>query len=152
VRFLDQPHGVVRIGVLALAAAAAALALSAVFASSAMAQLPPICEQYPQLPQCEVIGDGIPTPGGPEDGDFNPSQGPDGEDIAGPGVPIGFPGGPSAGPGAPAGGELPFTGYPLTPLLLLLLILLAAGLLIRGYLGARERWRLRHAGAPYGSV
>ncbi|MGH2950967.1 MAG: hypothetical protein ACRDKX_02850 [Solirubrobacterales bacterium] len=152
-RYLDQPHSVVRIGVLALAAAAAVLALSAVLAASASAQQPAICEQYPQLPECQ--GNGVVVPEGPNnpDNQFNPNQGPDGDESI-PGVPISFPGdgGPSAGPGAGAGGALPFTGYPLTPLLLLLLILLAAGLLIRGYLAARERWRLRQAGAPYGTA
>jgi hypothetical protein len=48
--------------------------------------------------------------------------------------------------GAGEGGELPFTGYPVTPLILLLLMLLAAGLMIRTYLAARDRLHAGHAG------
>ncbi len=50
---------------------------------------------------------------------------------------------PSAGGDGTASGELPFTGYPMTPLLLLLLALLAAGLLLRAYLAVRTRLQAR---------
>ncbi len=41
--------------------------------------------------------------------------------------------GPAASDASPAGGaaELPFTGYPLTPLIIALLILLATGVMLR---------------------
>ena len=58
--------------------------------------------------------------------------------------------GGAAGTTGGNGGELPFTGYPLTPLLLLLLLLLAAGLAIRAYLAVRGRMRSRHAGDGQG--
>src|SRR5688500_1038367 len=74
------------------------------FAPSAAAQS--ICDQYPNLPICQ--GDGGPG-GGDGDADEGPGSG-GGEDDAG----------PTADLGGGAGGELPFTGYPLTPLLLLL--------------------------------
>jgi hypothetical protein len=97
--------------------------LLAVNASSASAQLPAICQQYPDLPQCQE-----PT-------------GPTGPTGAGPTGPTGI--GPTTdeGPtaGVTTGGELPFTGYPLTGLILLLLVLLLAGLAIRTYLAVRGR-------------
>src|SRR5687767_8303386 len=91
-------------------AVAGFMAISAIVADPANAGVPAICAQYPDLPECEVPGPG-------------PGPGPDG------------------GPTADAGvtGELPFTGYPLTPLILLLLALLLAGLAIRTYLAVRDR-------------
>ncbi|MGH2954141.1 MAG: hypothetical protein ACRDK9_08995 [Solirubrobacterales bacterium] len=144
---------VVRIGFLALAGAAVALALGAALADSAAAQQPAICDQYPQLPQCggsEGAGGGG---GGDEGNPLDQGQSPASDEGAGAG-PGAFPGagGPTAGAGGGTGGELPFTGYPLTPLLLILLILLAAGLMIRTYLGARDRWRLRHHDPPSATV
>jgi hypothetical protein len=63
--------------------------------------------------------------------------------------------GPSAGapgsgpvfsePGEAGGGELPFTGYPLTPLILIVLALLAAGLIARAMSASAERRRERRA-------
>jgi hypothetical protein len=50
------------------------------------------------------------------------------------------PGGSTSGAEA-ARGELPFTGYPLTPLIMLLLLLVLGGLLIRGFLAVRDRLR-----------
>jgi hypothetical protein len=44
---------------------------------------------------------------------------------------------------ASAGGELPFTGYPLTPLVWLLLAVLVAGVCLRAHLAVRERLRAR---------
>lgn len=54
-------------------------------------------------------------------------------------------GGPSANAGK--GGSLPFTGYPMTPLILLLLLLLLLGLLVRMYVAVRQRMRARLATA-----
>lgn len=56
--------------------------------------------------------------------------------------------GPSAR-GARAG-SLPFTGYPLNPLILVLLALLLLALVVRLYSAARERadWRARDADTP----
>jgi hypothetical protein len=87
--------------------------------SAASAQLPSICDEYPQLPECNP-----PTIPPPE------------------GLP---PEGPTADQGV-GKGELPFTGYPLTPLILLLLLLLLIGLAIRAYLEMRDRLRARGAG------
>src|SRR5688500_76223 len=81
--------------------------------ATAAAQTPAICYEYPNLPECED-----------EDED---------EDDGGPGGPGA--GGPSGE--ANAGGELPFTGYPLNPLILILLLLLALGLATRIYLAVR---------------
>jgi hypothetical protein len=44
-----------------------------------------------------------------------------------------------AGTGESGGGELPFTGYPLTPLVWIILALIAAGLTFRLVSEARER-------------
>ena len=154
---LAQPKTIIRNGLLALAAIAAALALSALVADSASAQQPAICDQYPQLPQCDDQGgggggggDGGGGVAGESDSSSDDDQGSTGDETTGtsPGVFPGSGGGPTAGAGGGTGGELPFTGYPLTPLLLILLLLLAAGLVIRAYVAARERWRLRHQGAP----
>lgn len=46
---------------------------------------------------------------------------------------------PSAGTGEVGGGELPFTGYPLTPLVLVVIILIAIGLAFRLVQEARQR-------------
>lgn len=97
----------------------ASLLFGAFAPSPASAQgLPDICEQYPDRSICI----GPVEQGGPDD----PSdQGPS-----------------SAGDNNGSGngdGSLPFTGYPLTGIILLLLILLAAGLAIRGYLAIRDR-------------
>jgi hypothetical protein len=55
-----------------------------------------------------------------------------GQDDGGQGsLPTGGAGGTEAGTGETGGGSLPFTGYPLTPLAALFLLLLAAGVIIR---------------------
>jgi hypothetical protein len=116
---------------------AATFAFSAATADRASAQVPAICDEYPGLPQCEQ-GSG----GGGGGGGANPTSGAGQNGIPG-------------GGGATAddtGGTLPFTGYPLTPLLLLLLVLLAAGLTIRAYLAIRDRLRARDSGTPTGTA
>jgi len=113
-----------------LAALLAVLTLGLVKAQAASAA-PPICDQYPSLPICEQGHHG----GGNHHG--NPAGGPAG--LGG--------NGPTANQGS-ASGELPFTGYPLTPLILLLLALLVIGLTIRTYLYARDRYRTRHSTGP----
>lgn len=91
--------------------------------SSAEAQLPPICQEYADLPVCNQ---------GEEDDD-----GPDG--------PIGIPG-PDDTAG---GGTLPFTGYPITPIVLVALLLLIAALLLRGAIAVNDRMQARTAdGGP----
>lgn len=57
--------------------------------------------------------------------------------------------GPSAGSGAgdDGGGNLPFTGYPLSTLILILALLLIAGLAVRSYIAVRDRFRARSAGS-----
>ena len=95
----------------------------------ASAQSPSFCEQYPNDPDCD---DDRP--------DGNDDKNPDGDSDVGPaGGPLG---GDSLGGGG--GGELPFTGYPLSPLLILLLMLLAAGLILRGYVAVRDRLAVRN--------
>jgi hypothetical protein len=100
----------------------AALLVGASAPSLAHAQgQPAICEDYPDLPVCDDADD--------DDDDDNDG---DRDDD----------GGPSAGGGGGSGdadGSLPFTGYPITDLLLLLAVLLAAGFAIRAYLGIRAR-------------
>lgn len=97
------------------------LSLAVLQPSNASAQgFPSICEQYPDRDVCAGpgAGEGVDDDVGPaSDGD---------EDLNG------------AGSGD-SDGNLPFTGYPLTVLILLLLALLATGLLIRAYLATRGK-------------
>lgn len=93
--------------------------LSLAAASPAEAQLPAFCEQYPNDPACIDPGGG----GG---------DNPDGDGDTGPGA-------VSAGTGGDGDGSLPFTGYPLTGLVLLLLALLATGLALRAGMAIRNR-------------
>ena len=60
---------------------------------------------------------------------------------ANPANPAGPAEGPAGGEAVPGegGGSLPFTGYPLTPLVLVVLLLLVAGLTLRLVVWARER-------------
>ena len=105
----------IAIGVL-IAMFVACVSLAA--ASPAQAQQPAVCDEYPDLPICTDPGGG----GG---------DNPDGDDGAGPGV--------GSGGSGDGDGSLPFTGYPLTGLILLLLALLALGLAMRGAVAIRER-------------
>jgi hypothetical protein len=131
----DRTQGFLLIALAALLlAVAATFAFSAATADPASAQVPAICDEYPGLPQCEG-----PTAGG---GDAPGNQGGGGENA--------LPG--SGGATGEADGTLPFTGYPLTPLLLLLLVLLATGLTIRAYLAIRDRVRARGPGTPTGTA
>jgi hypothetical protein len=60
-------------------------------------------------------------------------------------------GGDGSGPTGNLGdgdGSLPFTGYPMTPLILFVLALLATGLAMRGFVTIRERIRARGS-APH---
>lgn len=133
-------------------AAIASLALAVVFAASASAD-PAICDQYSVgLPQCsqgttggEETG-GSQNPGGgngDQGGAANPAAGGDADSSA-------IPSDGAASAGAPGGsdGTLPFTGYPITPLALILLTLLLAGLTLRAYLAIRERLRGRSTPTP----
>ncbi|HEY8467047.1 MAG TPA: hypothetical protein VIL04_09610 [Solirubrobacterales bacterium] len=122
----------------AVAALIGALALALPLATDAQAQsLPPICQQYPNLPECqegpdEDEGDDTPTPPGDDE------EEPDQTGLTPPGI------GPTGDAGA--AGKLPFTGYPLTGALLAFLILLASGLALRAYLATRDR--LAAQGSP----
>jgi hypothetical protein len=126
-----QPVGFRRMIVVATLCALVALAIAAVAADRASAE-PAICSEYPGLSQCEQPTTG----GGDTGGGVNPADG------GGAVSPIPGAGGPSAAGGG-ARGALPFTGYPLTPVILLLLALLVAGLAIRGYVALRERTQAR---------
>ncbi|MDQ3730100.1 MAG: hypothetical protein M3355_11005 [Actinomycetota bacterium] len=114
---------------IALAAATLLAALAWVAVAqpgTAHAQLPGICDQYPDRPECQDDDDDGDEGDGPDDdGGEGPTAGAGGD-------------GPSADAGA-GSGELPFTGYPLSPLLLLLLLLLTVGLAIRAYLAIRQK-------------
>jgi hypothetical protein len=134
-----------RTAALMLAAVGAVIVIgpSSVFATSSA-----VCEQYPDLPQCESPagsggGSGSPSPdaggtgggtGHPTDTAANPGAGdPAMGSAAIPGI------GDAATGSAQKVGELPFTGYPLTPLVLFLLLALAVGLAARAYFAARGR-------------
>ena len=103
-------------GALALATVCVAMLVAA---PSASAQQPAICDRYPNLPQCQgpTGVEGPTDDAGPTDDGVNPGP---------------------AGTGD-AAGDLPFTGYPMTFLILILLALLLLGLAIRAYLAARDR-------------
>lgn len=101
------------------------------FAASASAQGSDICAQYPDLPQCvEPIDDG-------GDNDLGNGGGAGGGSLGS----GGGGGGTLAGSSGDAGAELPFTGYPLSPVVLICLILLVAGITARAGLAIRERRR-----------
>ena len=71
---------------------------------------------------------------------YNPGgTGPAGGSGQGPGGEAGTGGGPSAGVGETGGGALPFTGYPLTPLVLAVILLVVLGLAFRLWSQARPR-------------
>jgi hypothetical protein len=113
---LGRKHFFLLFGVIALFSASLLL----LGATSADAQTPAACEEY-EVPPC---GDG--------DGDGDDDDDGDGDDV-GPGS-TGGASGDGDGDGA-----LPFTGYPLTGLILLFLILLLLGLTIRAGVALRER-------------
>jgi hypothetical protein len=122
VRGLDRRAARFAVALVAMVALASA---SAVVPATAGAQDPAACQQYPT----SDCGDAGPANGG---GDTSPGIGPGGGAGA-----------PSAA-GTDSGsshGTLPFTGYPMTPLLLLVLALLAAGLMLRAALAVRDRLR-----------
>lgn len=103
-----------------------AVVASSVGADQASAQDSSFCEQYPNDPSCD--DDDNDNDNDNNDDDSGPGSGPlSGDDLNGTG-----------------GGSLPFTGYPLSPLVILLLILLASGLAIRGYTAVRDRLATRN--------
>lgn len=108
-----------QLGLLALLLGIAGLLAIATPSASAQSAF---CQQYPNDPSCI----------GPIDDDDQDDE----DDVV---VLDPVPGGAGDGASGASSGELPFTGYPMTPLLLLLLALLATGLAIRGYLAARKR-------------
>jgi hypothetical protein len=93
--------------------------LLGLLALPASASAQSVCVEYPNLPICDTGNEG-----GDDDGD------PTG---AGPTANLG------GGGDGNGDGELPFTGQPLTPLLLLLLALLVTGLAIRAGLAIHRR-------------
>jgi hypothetical protein len=107
---------------LALAGAVAALGISALTAQQASAQAlgSEFCDEYPNAPGCQDTGPDDGTGANPDDDEAATAAGPSADDGA-------------------TGGSLPFTGYPLTALILLLLVLLVTGLAIRTYLAIRDR-------------
>jgi hypothetical protein len=116
---INPVRSVALLGLLALASAVIGLVL----ASPASAQFPSGCVEYDDDPCI-----------GPID---NVDE--DGNDGVGPGN--GFGDGDGSGD---ADGKLPFTGYPLTGLILLLLVLLAVGLTIRSGTALRDKLARRH--------
>lgn len=97
-----------------------ACALLLVAAAPAGAQSSAFCQQYPNDPTCV---DDITGGGDPDNDDV-------GADTGGGNSPIGA---------GNATSQLPFTGFPLTPALLLMLLLLAAGIALRTAVWLRER-------------
>lgn len=123
----------IRGAIVALVVAMLALfAFQALAAAPASAQgQPAICEEYPNLPQCEDDGGG----GGDDEDPTGGGGGDEGDDFG-------------AGASGDSSGNLPFTGYPLSTLFLVLFALLAAGLTLRAYVAIRERLGARASGGP----
>ena len=123
--FNKLPAGIALVAVILFAAPNAA-------ASSA------VCDQYPDIPQCAAPATGqggtAAQPGG-GDGTGESVLTSGGSPPAAEGAATA---GSSGGPGK--AGDLPFTGYPLSPLVAVLLAALAAGLAIRIYLAVRRRF------------
>jgi len=134
---------ITRLAVGVALSALAVLAFGALIAERAAAQDAAICDQYPGLPQCDQANGGSGGDQGPIGGDEGLTGG-DQSPSAGSTV-NGIPGagGPTAAIAGSAKGELPFTGYPLTPAILIFLLLLIAGLTIRASLAIRDRVRAR---------
>lgn len=123
--------------VVGLALLVASMFLWAAFApGTASAQLPDICEQYDDPEICIGAIDEA-------DEDDGGNTGPDGNGFDPDGDGNGDGNGDRDGSGD-ADGELPFTGYPLTALILLLLVLLAIGLTIRSGTALRDKLARRH--------
>lgn len=144
-----QALGVRRWVAIAALAALATLTISAATAERASAEAA-ICAEYPGLTQCDQPVDQPVGGNADTGGDVSPiGSGADptaeGSDpIAAGDAQSGIPaaGGPSAATGA-TGGALPFTGYRLTPVILLFLALLVAGLTVRAYVAIRDRAQAR---------
>jgi len=96
-------------------------------ASPAQAQLPSICTEYPDHPSCEVAPDSFDVP--PVVGDLGPQ---------------GLAGGDNLGNGD---GTLPFTGYPVSPLILFAILLLLLGIAARVMAHVSRRFREQGASA-----
>ncbi len=116
----------------AIFVAASIAALILVAGSAAPAAGSAVCDQYPDLPQCsptQVGGGGTGTETTGADG---------GASVSG-SIPGGGDGDGGASAEAGKAADLPFTGYPLSPLVAVLLALLAAGIAIRVFLAIRRR-------------
>ena len=95
-------------------------------ASPAQAQLPSICEEYPDDPSCDVDPTGFDVPPVTDLG------------------PEGLGGSDNLGNG---NGELPFTGYPVSPLILFAILLLLLGVAARVIAHVSRRAREQSAQA-----
>ena len=102
------------------------VAIASMLSMSGLAQAQglSICEQYPDTPTCQPAGDG----GGP--------NGPAAANPAGTADSLGA-----------ASGSLPFTGYPISPMILFALLLILIGLLVRATSAAGRRARTLAAGS-----
>jgi hypothetical protein len=95
-------------------------------AAPAQAQLPSICAEYPDDPECEVAPTGFDVPPVTDLG------------------PEGLGGGDNLGTGD---GTLPFTGYPVSPLILFAILLLLLGIAARLIAHVSHRFREQNASA-----
>jgi hypothetical protein len=110
----------------------ALVAMLSVASPAQAGALPDICVEYPEDPSCELPEPPPPFPPG-DPGDPND---PDDE------LPIDESGSVDPSQLGDGGGNLPFTGYPVSALILFALLLLLLGLLVRAAIAARRR----HAG------
>lgn len=95
-------------------------------AAPAQAQLPSICTEYPDHPSCEIAPEGFNVPPA---GDLGPE---------------GLGGGDNLGNGD---GTLPFTGYPVSPLILFAILLLMLGIAARLIAHFSRKYRAQSASA-----